>query len=232
MKAGNVIQLGGKSYIKSKVVMLPTEKASHLYIQKDKLYFEEYPTKNVNAGNQHLYFLSDEKPKDGEWFMYCDLQGIPLFPLKYDDINQPDDLDKKIVVTTDQSLGGDEPKRYVSAGGHYQESVFWNKWKSEQLPRPSNEFLQAYCKANGKIDEVLIECEIFDLFDGKFDEKIKVSPDNTITIKPVPDHTEQPYGKVGIKEKTFTLQDMQRAWDAAKYSGIKAFTTWFDKAGY
>lgn len=65
--------------ILAEVVMLPTDKPSHLYAiekgGKTTLYFEEYPNKNVNAGNQHLYFTSNysdnEKPQTGDW-IYID----------------------------------------------------------------------------------------------------------------------------------------------------------------
>lgn len=55
------------------------------------------------------------------------------------------------------------------------------------LPRPSNDFLKAYCKANGKIDEVYVEYiqEIEQYTDDVFPNRLKVAPDGTITVKKV-----------------------------------------------
>lgn len=84
---------------------------------------------------------------------------------------------KKIIASTDESLGINPEK--------LNDFIY--------LPRLSNEFLQAYCKANGKLDEVLVElnhphdeCKI-NWENSTMQLTVKVAPDNTITIKPLGD---------------------------------------------
>jgi hypothetical protein len=71
--------------------------------------------------------------------------------------------------------------------------------KSLNLPSPSNAFIQKYCEMNGKIDEInveYIEVDVTETYAGVefygetevvigYDEIPKISPDNTITIKPI-----------------------------------------------
>ena len=49
--------------------VLPTDKPSKVYRLKNKLYFEKYPNKTVNAGNQNIYITSDEEIKEGCYVM-------------------------------------------------------------------------------------------------------------------------------------------------------------------
>lgn len=62
----------------------------------------------------------------------------------------------------------------------------------KSLPRPSNDFLKKYCELGG-IDEVLVEYELVEVRGNGIDlgekdyYKLKVAPDNTITIKPFKD---------------------------------------------
>jgi len=86
----------------------------------------------------------------------------------------------KVVATTDESLG---------------------------LPRPSNSFLKVYGTVFNKMHNVLVETETVltdpDLSDEVTRERIKVAPDNTITIRP-------------FVEKTYTKEEVikliQGAW--------------------
>src|SRR5690606_13273419 len=110
-----------------KVVMLPTEKAN-----KPAFYYSRFNSKNYKfsfrQGNnyqpQHLYIISNEEIKDGDWFYSPKVNKIlrNLF-------NKFEQGDKKIIATTDSSLG---------------------------LPTPSNSFIKKYCELGG-IDEILVE---------------------------------------------------------------------------
>lgn len=133
----------------AEVVMLPTSRASHLYAiekgGKTTLYFEEYPSKNVNAGNQHLYFLSNEKPKKGDW-------AISKPSGKVYQVGDPEyaeqDGDMKIIATTDHSLRMKMPTR---DGFPYE------------FPSPKDEFLFLYIGAHNTgrpVKEVSIEAEL------------------------------------------------------------------------
>lgn len=162
----------------SKVVMLPTEKASKILTEDKILKFN--PTGIEVGGNveyQHLYFLSNDEIKEEDWFIQADggdskpilrklvteeeyhktrynnhyypyYTGSKSFPSKSWGC-------KKIIASTDESLG---------------------------LPRPSNEFIKKYCKL-GSIDEVLVEYECdHSQMPNKIIDILKVAPDNTITI--------------------------------------------------
>lgn len=139
-----------------KVVMLPTEKApikgDLLITLLGKLKVSEIDiikaTKEYKT--QHLYILSDDEIKEGDWYLYFDLKGVSLFPMKFDDKNQPDDLDKKIVATTDNSLS--LFKDLTGKGLHTIECG--------KLPQLNESFIQAFIKAynEGKpITEVDLE---------------------------------------------------------------------------
>ena len=89
---------------------------------------------------------------------------------------------KEIIATTDEAL---TYKISVDCG-----SSIGNTLHTKNLPRPSDDFLKAFVKAQGKIDKVLVEYEYkgreyVDEQDGIGYDKVvlKISPDNTITIK-------------------------------------------------
>lgn len=169
-------------YEKSKVVMLPTEKASELTIFKSKYGLFRgslIDIKDFNRGDksfqpQHLYFLSDEEIKEGDWVLVGKTVMQASEPYRLEEV-------KKIIATTDSSLTVD----YYDAA--------YNELNKQSLPRPSNEFLKKYCKLGG-IDEVLVayinhEEETGEIAhsDAELEYYLKVAPDNTITIKPIKD---------------------------------------------
>lgn len=165
-------------YVKSKVVMLPTEKATRIATRKtdNKLIYSPDFIASDNCINQNLYFLSDEEIKEGDW-MYDSKLNIIIQYKSYKDGC------KKIIATTDTSL------KFQFYRG-YEHTV--NPIRENPLPKPSNEFLKKYCELGG-IEEVLVEYKC--LLGNKEDENLnlipelflKVAPDNTITIKPIKD---------------------------------------------
>lgn len=193
-----LIRVDGKFYKKSKVVMLPTTKASKIVKEDGVLKFNP---SNINVGvkeYQHLYFLADEKIKEGDIVLHDFGMGW--------EIENPCDVDNlksntrfKIIATTDESLK-------IPYDGTTPIS---KDWSGKSLPRPSNDFLKKFCEVGG-IWEVLVEYEpcrickdtkrfIVAMF-GETDcyycqkiegyekyykfPKLKVAPDNTISIKP------------------------------------------------
>lgn len=200
MKNG-ITEVAGKFYQKCKVVMLPVEqnyfKIGDVIKHPEKNPVEIVKTENKLAHKKdlesgvkvyHLYLLSDEEIKVDDWAYGMD--GIFQYKGK---VNIPDiELPKKIIATTDGSLKVDVL------------SSFHDGFKKE-LPRPSNEFLQAYCKANGKIDEVLVE--VGNVSGNSIPNyKLKVSPDNTITIKPV----KETYTKGEVEKKIFEFNKWRK----------------------
>lgn len=175
-----VNQVDGKFYKEANIVMLSTN-----IINKNQIVYNgirnyiwihdgESDLMKSTTG-QHLYTLSSEEIKEGDWFydsifkqiMKCSKVGS--LGIIYSDeasINfaSNDQLDRiyKIIVSTDESLG---------------------------LPRFSNDFLKKYCELGG-IDKVLIEyVEIMEIGldtieyrTGKY--VLKVAPDYTVSIKP------------------------------------------------
>lgn len=166
----SLIQIDGKFYKEHDVVMLPTEDKSVIGLNRKQgnLY---YFNPVVSGEGQHLYILSDEEIKENDW---CICKG-KVWPNLYGVLGSIlgnkewiEEHCRKIIATTDKSL---------------------------DLSRPSNEFLEAYIKAQGKIDKVLVEYERF--FTEEYsgippkkckisspnDYKLKVALDNTITCK-------------------------------------------------
>lgn len=162
-------------YEKCKVVMLPTEKASQFTIFKSEyglfrgssIDIEDFNEGDKSYQPQHLYFLShehlpyDDKIFDDGAFFHIDPAGERHIITK-DTFKPNPNFCKRIISSTDGSLG---------------------------LARPSNEFLKKYCELGG-IDEVLVEYEFYSASSRnreKVGKRLKVAPDNTITIKPVKD---------------------------------------------
>lgn len=157
--------------------MLPTnEKApvSHKGIikQGDSLLFFDksiFISKDVPRQPQHLYFLSDEEIKDGDW--YYDLTYKQVFRNKAGK-NTPSDNWKKIIVTTDKSL------EVVSKGIN---PVY------EKLPQPSQQFIEKYVEDYNKgniITDVMVEYITTyrnTVLGVMPEQKLKIDKDNCIT---------------------------------------------------
>jgi len=159
---------------RAKVIMLPTDKAtrgSNIFKTNNGFRYQtvledanikEF-SKSFNSWiPQHLYFITEEVIKEGDWFLHnkiikqCKNNSKTANKLK---------SCKKIVATTDVLP-------LYKAG--IEIGLF--------LPQPSQAFIEKYCELGG-IDEVLIEYEI----DGLFPYKIKIDSHNTITIHPIKD---------------------------------------------
>lgn len=182
-----MIVIGGKSYKECNVIMLATDKETNIWkTWEDKIGFT--PTKTKLVDGQHLYIFSNEEIKEGEWKynerLNCVTQHLREGKNLPDDLKQASSWCKKIIATTDPSLTWIE----------HDNSVPFAKGKQHLLPRPSNDFLEAYCKSNGKIDKVLVEYDTHPTIGKIINNEaspgeniiyLKVSPDNTITIKPV-----------------------------------------------
>lgn len=199
----SLTEIDGKFYQKCKVVMLPTEKKSSIFewtgttkkqldlTHKTNTYF---PKTNF----KHLYFLLEEEIKIGDWYIVTlvNMENVYTTVVEqaksFQDVwinnesvisTRHKDNCKKIIASTDESLDSGRIRLNQNSGQYELTSI---------LPRPSNEFLQTYCKANGKIDEALVECTNHEEqtgeighCDAELEMYLKVAPDNTITIKPV-----------------------------------------------
>mgnify|MGYP001248368561 CR=1 FL=1 len=191
-----LIQISGKAYKQCEVVMLPTNDQTQIAKahKSNYLIYADKPmsdTQNNRAGytNQHLYILSSEEIKEGDWYMYCHFGEWIISNSKETLKNKTNTLEnlnkdnyfKKVIATTDSSL---VLKENISKSTE-------ECWKYDSLPKPSDDFISKYVKKEGKgFDKVLVEtCSNWKNVergnpDKYLGEKIKVASDNTITIKP------------------------------------------------
>ena len=117
----------------------------------NKLFLSDDDFEDTLHAPHELYIMSDEKIEEGDWYMYIDLNGRALFPLKNEGSTSPDDLDKKIIATTNPKLinrrmmkGQACPLGLVDDGFDYD------------LPRPSVAFLHKYVEKGG-IEEAMVQ---------------------------------------------------------------------------
>lgn len=211
-----VIQIGGKSYKECDIVMLLTkEQRWKIGNEHDDRYeFYSFVDKKLysrqsNAHNwslSYLYILSSEEIKEGDWYYNSSSKtihqsnGIEIF-----DYRKDKQVNWKIIASTNSELK--------------EENVLCN---DIPLPRLSNDFIKAFVKANGKgFEKVLVEYEYkgreyVDEQDGIGYDKVvlKVSPDNTITIKSVEEKTYWSREEViQLAEKCLNHFKPMNAWD-------------------
>ncbi len=180
-----------KQVLKCKVVLLPTEKASQLGLSHSNAWFKDGSLHMItavkssfNQGNlddyfkfQHLYILSYEEIKEGDWYI-CPISKKILYA---NNEYTKKIGDKKIEATTDTSLKiviGDSGWKSYDEGG-------WNEYNPEYklLPQIHQSFIEAYVKAEDKINEVEIEViKIYDEVGVYIEDRIKTRSDNTVII--------------------------------------------------
>lgn len=170
-------EVNGKFYQEAEVLMLATNSKSHLHLvpkgeydenfgilEKELLLFDNTPS-IFGYPAQHLYFLSNEEIKKGDW--YLNIVSNEIVNVDFN-IDYEQNHCKKIIATTDISL---------------------------QLPQPSKEFIQVYIKTynEGKpITKVLVEIdnEWIDT-SGKMafgiPYQLKVNSNNEVIIKKIKD---------------------------------------------
>lgn len=202
-----------------KVVMLPTEKESKLIliddgINEEGLHYNNYTTKKFNSEGynftilpQHLYIISDDVIKKGDWIYITGALGMKqiakVVEIKNKEItyktfignnwgsweNNNSYQCKKIVATTDKSLNGksDSGLQMCLCGTWQMDNKGYPKCKGNCHTLDIHEsFIQAYIKAynEGKpITEVDLEMEIVGACTTKgaiID--IKTRPDNTVIV--------------------------------------------------
>ena len=129
------------TFKKAKVVMLPTNqkaKEGMIYLKPKIGIFNETSSENHNnkvydCNPQHLYIISDDEIKEGDWYIAegkIYRASVDHMPELYKHSH------KKIIATTDESLN---------------------------LPQPSKQFIQKYIEEYDKgniIEDILVEYEI------------------------------------------------------------------------
>lgn len=172
---------------KATVVMLPTsQKANGLWWSGHKLYIK-CPEDHSRGEINHLYILSDDEIKEGDW-CYGLLHGdSQIFQYR----NKHGELltARKIIATTDISL---KLKEHCTCSE--SEAIYCGYPKIEGLcqqllPQLSQSFIEKYIEEYNKgdiITDVLVEY-YWEPFSGieQLPAKLKVSKNNTITIRVV-----------------------------------------------
>lgn len=180
-------EINGRYYQEAEVVMVSTKNDSNIYLkpQDSKLVMVIEPrakqyAESLNFPKQHLYILSNEEIKEGDW--YCSLAGI---------VSQHNGTEvlpegwKKIIATTNESLH----IPFVTPGNEELEV-----YEYTILPKPSDSFIKKYIEeynASRTILKVLVEYE--EVYPKHFTYNpseniiinLKVDSNNTINIKKV-----------------------------------------------
>lgn len=187
------------------VVMLATNKKANLAFNKitNKLgLYNRFIECTTDFKPQHLYFLSDDEIKEGDWFI--DLRDsynkIPyqctgitsnFILCSSNEINHPKMCCKKIIATTDDSIGYTNLK--VSPVPNFC-----------TFPEPSKDFIKVYIEdynKGNKIEQVDVEyeigkcqCSVNSPFEECVNEygtcteyKLKVNSKNEISIRKIKD---------------------------------------------
>ena len=147
-----------------------------------------------NFKHQHLYIISDDEIKEGDWCINTGGEIKDSFPFKVTKEVMSNKFIKKIIATTDSSLC------YLIKRTE-RGSI------EQRLPQPSQQFIEKYIEEYNKgniITNVLVEYEEWCNCNGSIKmrkhlrttkcdkciewEELKINPkDNTITIKKVKD---------------------------------------------
>jgi len=218
---------------KTKVVMLSTKEKSKLVLSfreksldqlinpKLTLIKEDSNYQLSNIQSQHLYFVSDDEIKEGDWVINLNSIHSHKELCRIDNkieleryAKKEGNNCKKIIATTDSSLG-----KYVDGN-----NPLIGEFIGIRLPQPSQSFLEVFVKwyndspTGSMITEVLVEYEV-DKYDkrnqyedvpsGKYweDEPIPKSPDNLYT------NAKYLIPKVNSKDNTITIRQIKNSWN-------------------
>lgn len=137
------------------ILMLPTKEATNIDLVDNLLRYCSTRVKmNYKSIHQHLYLLSNEEVKEGDFCMSFPEQLNP------NNIHICIDIDcklhncKKIIASTDMSLG---------------------------LPKPSNKFLKKFCELGG-VPTCAVKYDYIhtDFAPNGFETFLKITSDNTV----------------------------------------------------
>jgi hypothetical protein len=191
-----------EQFKRANVIMLLTENLSPINLCALNLHNSNIFNHPTNSKSQHLYIISDDEIKKGDWYINTNLNTViqckDLSTIK----NKP--LRKKIIATTDTSLIYNRKQLYDNGLLDKDEQCFY-----KELPQPSQQFIEKYIESYNKgevITDVLVEYEkVVEMRQGypkpstansktewNYDKiisyNLKVNPkDNTITIKKLKD---------------------------------------------
>jgi hypothetical protein len=187
------------------IIMLPSEKPSQIWKWRLGLALmssSRRPQKGAEGAPQHLYTLSDEEVKVGE---YCIYGSKLILWCEADENGWNKDVPrpKKIIATTDVEL-------YVTIGEHYNS---YNK----ELPQIPQHIIEAYVKK--PFDKVMVEYEEIIINRSRFElpnifeTRPKLNPDGTLAVSLV---EEKVYSREEVVNLVRKLKG-QLIWDIDKW---------------
>lgn len=206
-----------KDYIICKPVMLPAQNSQvfdvgQIYVPthepNSKYQIRLSPKPNTPTSYRkecilhHLYLVSDEEIKEGDWLLATDTKTI--FKASESDINgmilaKSLHLYRTIVATTDKSLG---------------------------LPLIPQSFIEEYVQKQGKIDVVKVASKSV-LIGTKSNGEVNGDPDFINIFEKVIDTYEDRVIILPIKD-SWNKEDLGDAFLAGQHSSL-SFDEWFDK---
>lgn len=193
-----IINYKGKTCVKAKVIMLPTERSNMcklINLEDDSFKIKLRPNKDAFKDDKsygfhiqpfELYIISEEKIEEGDWFLYLSSDTPIAYKCNKTDsaFERQRDECKKIIASTDTSL-----KTEING---YRGNLLPDVSFDIELPQPSQEFIKNHCESGG-VDEVLVEVEgftktvgtsEFDFMEQDF-SRIKVDSQNNTIIHPI-----------------------------------------------
>lgn len=168
------------------VVMLPGKK-SEICLANNKLCKVDKSTYELShIKTQHLYIISDDEIKEGDWIVKLS-DNVIIKANSQSDYRHY--IYKKIIAATDSSLLN--PNINIKSPLY---NILGEKFKS--LPQPSQQFIERYIESYNKgevITDVLVEYQEDRPYKDNefvvFYDNVKINPkDNTITIKKIKDN--------------------------------------------
>ena len=203
--------------VRAKVIMLPTKQSNivkvHEYNSLHLLKGDEHPNNTIlNLGiPQHLYFTTDDEIKEGDWYIDdCNLirQAVTSDKDYWD--RRP--TYKKIVATTDKSLGLPEPsqafmEKYVELGGIEEVDIEYESYIKGQC--------NCQCHDDGTVMLHMVAC----CHPTIIYQPVKNS-NNIITIYSVKDSWS--------REEMFQLMDNYQNYLIETDRTVKSFEEWFN----
>jgi hypothetical protein len=209
------------SFKKCKIVLLPTNKKAH----KNDIARATYDRLVISAidynlcKKEHLYILSDEEIKEGDWIYHV----LDDKPIKVTNKSVFKDLKKvrqygykKVISTTDDSL-----KIIIDYEGG-SDNIDIPIPIYNNLPKPSQGFIEKYIAEYNKcniIKHVMVEYLDEPTLDGDWEKysTLKVSSNNIITIKKIKDS----WSREEVIKFAKELVDEQLTSRAEKYKWIE-----------
>ena len=183
-------------YKKCKVAILATGNASKLFIRKDSNKLDQGTIStdkiHLSTTNQHLYILSDDEIKEGDWCCHNNITNDKYQIIQCTPSNKVSIQEhwKKIIATTDSSLiirinhVGIREEDYMDLSLPSIPKLFIDSYVSEY--NKGNKIEEVMVEYDEHYNTGLVDCGDPDLWDsGYSDYTLKLNPNNTIIIKTI-----------------------------------------------